>query len=254
MFNAYIDDSGTAPSQRIAVASALLIPARRILALESEWRTFCAKYQIESFHTSECVAHNPRSEFATWDDAKVEAAVARVRQITMKYVVKAFSFAVTRAEFDAEVPEKWKEFLWRDHYVWAIWHLLKLLRLWNNQHQLSEMEFVFDYLQKKPRAMIEDALGKMETYYPGTYEGHYSFRKRTEWAALQCVDLFAWYRLAAARFRFEGTPMDHIAEATHREFRKFKNGTWLSNLWITRRALRKWIQEYPAPCLEQSQR
>jgi len=250
MFNAYIDDSGTAPSQRIALASALLIPARRILALESEWKTFRAKYQIESFHSSECVYHNPRSEFAIWDDAKVEAAVARVRQITMKYAVKAISFAVTKAEFDAEASEKWKEFLCRDHYVWAVWHLLKLLRLWNSQHQLSEMEFVFDYLGKKPRAVIEDALGKMETYYPGMYEGHYSFKNRTEWAALQCADLLAWYRFAAARFRFEGTPMHPIAEATHREYRKFRNGEWLSALWINRRDLSKWIQEYPAPLAE----
>jgi hypothetical protein len=250
MFNAYIDDSGTAPSQRIVVASALLIAARRILALESEWKTFCAKYQIESFHTSECVHRNPRSEFATWDDAKVKAAAARVRQITMKYAVKAISFAVTKADFDAVMPEKWKDFLCRDAYVWAIWHLSKLLRLWNHQHQLSKMEFVFDYLEKKPRAVIQDALGKMETYYPGMYEGHYSFRKRVEWAGLQCVDLLAWYRLAAARFSFEGTPMHPIAEATHREYRKFKNGKWLSALWINGRDLRKWIQQYPVPSLE----
>jgi hypothetical protein len=247
MLNAYIDDSGTAPSQRIAVASALVIPARRILALESEWKRFCARYQIQSFHASECVHRNSKSEFATWEDAKVERAVARVRQITMKYAVKAISFTVTKAEFDAEMPEKWREFLCRDHYVWAIWHLLKLLRLWSKDHQHSEIEFVFDFQQMKPRATIEKALRDMENYYPGMYAGHYSFRKRAEWAGLQCVDLLAWSRLAAARFRFEGTPMHHIAESTIGEYRKFQNGKWISSLWINRRDLRKWIQEYPAP-------
>jgi len=247
MFNAYIDDSGTAPSQRIAVASALVIPARRILALESEWKTFCAKYQIQSFHASECVHRNSKSEFAAWDDAKVEAAVARVRQLTMKYAVRAISFAVTKAEFDAEMPEEWKKFLCRDHYVWAIWHLLKLLRRWSKEHQQSKIELVFDHLEGKPRAAIDKALRDMETYYPGTYIGHNSFRKREGWPGLQCVDLLAWCRLAAARSRFEGTPMHQIAETTKQEYRKFRNGKWLSALWINRRDLHKWLQEFPTP-------
>lgn len=249
MFNAYIDDSGTAPSQRIAVASALVIPARRILALESEWKTFCAKYQIQSFHASECVYRNPKSEFANWNDAKVEAAVARVRKVTKRYAVRAISFAITKAEFDAEMPEKWKEFFCRDPYVWAIWHLLKLLRRWSEEHQQSKIELVFDHLEGKPRAAIEKALRDMETYYPGTYAGHYSFRRREEWPGLQCVDLLTWSRLAAARSRFEGTPMHQIAKTTKQEYRKFQDGKWLSALWINKLDLRKWLQEFPAPTL-----
>lgn len=249
MFNAYIDDSGTSPSQRIAVASALLIPARRVLALESEWKAFCAKYQIQSFHASECVSRNLKSEFATWDDAKVEAAVARVRQLTMKYAVRAISFAITKAEFDAEMPEKWKEFFCRDAYVWAIWHLLKLLRRWSEEHQQSKIELVFDHLEGKPRAAIEKALRDMEAYYPGTYAGHYSFRRREEWPGLQCVDLLAWSRLAAARSRFEGTPMHQVAKTTKQEYRRFQDGKWLSALWINKLDLRKWLREFPAPTL-----
>jgi hypothetical protein len=41
--------------------------------------------------------------------------------------------------------------------------------------------------------------------------------------------------------------MHHIAETTIGEYRKFQNGKWLSALWINRRDLRKWIQEYPTP-------
>ena len=247
MFNAYIDDSGTSPSQRIAVASALVIPAGRILALESEWKTFCAKYQIQSFHASECVYRNPKSEFATWDDAKVEAAVARVRQVTKKYAVRAISFAVTKAEFDAEMPEKWKEFFCQDHYVWSIWHLLKLIRSWSEERQPPKMEFVFDHQEGKRRTAIEKALKHMEGFYPGTYAGHYSFRKRNEWAGLQCVDLLAWARLAAARFRFEGTPMHQTAKATNREYRNFGDDKWLSALWINKRDLREWLRKAPVP-------
>lgn len=225
MLNAYIDDSGTAPSQRIAIASALIIPAQRILALESEWKTFCGKYNIQSFHASECVYRNRKSEFASWEGSQVDAAVARVRRITMKYGVLAISFAVTKADFDAEMPEEWKDFIGRDHYVWAIWHLLAVIRNWNDAHAKSKVEFIFDYLEGKPRAAVEKALADMETRYPGIYEGHYSFRKRKDWASLQCVDLLAWSCLAAARLTFERTPIHPIAEKTIREYRNFRDGS-----------------------------
>lgn len=79
MFNVYIDDSGTAPDQRIAIASALIIPARRTKALEAEWENFRLKYGISQFHTSECVSRNRKSEFASWDEARVSEVLARVR-------------------------------------------------------------------------------------------------------------------------------------------------------------------------------
>ena len=250
MFNVYIDDSGTAPTQRIAIASALVIPARRILALESEWKTYCQKYGIESFHTSECVYRNPKSEFASWDEARVESAILRVRQMTRKYGVRAISFAVTKEDFDAEMPEAWKDFVGRDHYVWAIWHLLKLLRDWSHRHSESKMEFIFDHCEKRVREPIEKALADMETQYPGTYDGHYSFRKRKEWAGLQCADLLAWSCFCAARLSFEKTPIHPIAEATIREYRKFNNGEWISAVTVRRPELRKSIQKYLVPYLE----
>jgi hypothetical protein len=48
MFTAYIDDSGTAPEQKVAIATALVMPAHRIIAFQSEWNTFIESgaYQI----------------------------------------------------------------------------------------------------------------------------------------------------------------------------------------------------------------
>lgn len=56
MFTVYIDDSGTAPEQQVAIASGLIFPAKRMAAMEREWRSFLQKQGIEQFHTSECVA------------------------------------------------------------------------------------------------------------------------------------------------------------------------------------------------------
>jgi hypothetical protein len=40
VFTVYIDDSGTAPDQQVAIASGLIIPAIKAEALDKEWTTF----------------------------------------------------------------------------------------------------------------------------------------------------------------------------------------------------------------------
>jgi hypothetical protein len=250
MFNVYIDDSGTAPDQRIALASALIIPTKRIMALEEEWATFRKKYSISEFHTSECVYRNSKSEFASWDDIRVANALARVRQITMKYAVRAPSFAVTKAEFDKIMPDVWRQFIGTSHYVWAIWMLLKIIRQWSDAYDSrSQMEFVFDHMQGKPRDQVQEALSQMETLYPGVYEGHYSFRKRRDWGALQCTDLLAWSNFGAARLRFEQTPIHPLAEQTIKEFRRFRNGEWISGNALKEKDLMLAVEKHLHPLL-----
>src|ERR1700733_3532249 len=82
MYTSYIDDSGTDPKQLIAIASALIIPAIKLIPLQREWNTFLEKEGItkDGYHTSECVAHNSKTDFADWDDDCVKRVLARVRQ------------------------------------------------------------------------------------------------------------------------------------------------------------------------------
>jgi hypothetical protein len=98
MFNVYIDDSGTSPTQPVAIASALIVPAKRILALEKEWNGFLDSRRIRCFHTSECVARNSKSVFANWTDEEVRDALERVRQIAKKFPVKALSWSVKKTK------------------------------------------------------------------------------------------------------------------------------------------------------------
>lgn len=100
-FTAYIDDSGTAPDQKIASCTALIVPAKRLSSLEEEWKDFKIKEQFCDFHSSEFVARNHKSFFANWDDAKHMRVFDRAREITKKYGVKVWSFSVRKAEYDA---------------------------------------------------------------------------------------------------------------------------------------------------------
>jgi hypothetical protein len=120
MFTVYIDDSGTAPEHKVAIAAGLIFPAKRLIALEKEWNDFLGKVGIETFHTSVCVHKNHRSAFANWDDEKVRRVVSRVRQISLKYSVRGFSCAINKADHNDLVPDDLRRLVGQSHYSWAV--------------------------------------------------------------------------------------------------------------------------------------
>jgi hypothetical protein len=244
MFNVYFDDSGTAPSQRFAVAAALIIPGSRTRQLENEWANFCEKYSITDFHASVCVYKNEKSQFAGWGDDRVNKTVARVRQITMKYAIRAISYAVTKKDFEELVPDQWKDFVGEDHYAWAVRHVLRIIQRWSpGIESRSQMEYCFDFATGKTKKAIEKAMADEELLSPGKYEGHYVFGKRQEIPGLQCADLFAWACLGAARHTFENTPTHVLAETTIRAYRNHRIKGWMVGGANTRETLRASLQK-----------
>jgi hypothetical protein len=244
MFNVYFDDSGTAPSQRFAIAAALIIPGNRVRQLENEWNKFLEKYEIADFHTSVCVYKNRKHQFADWDDEKVNRAVARVRQITIKYAVRAISYAVSKKDFDELVPDRWKEFVGKDHYAWAVRHALRVIQRWSTAAESRyQLEYFFDFARGNTKKAIEKAMADAELLSPGNYEGHYVFGKRQEIPGLQCADLFAWACLGGARHTFENTPIHPIAESTIRAYRNHSIQGWMIGGANSREALRASLQK-----------
>lgn len=245
MFNVYFDDSGTAPGQRIAVAAAIIIPRRRINLIENEWQNLCKKFGINDFHTSECVHKNSKSQFANWDDEQVGKFIQRVRDVTKKYAVRAISCAITKKDFDEEMPEQWRNFIGNDHYAWAFRHVIRIIQRMDIESDYDQpLEYFFDWSDGNTKAAIEKAMGDQELLFPGKYERHYRFDKRKEVSGLQCVDLLAWSCYNAARFSFEGTPINGVAEETIKDFRRFRGGSWLFAMANTKEALRSSIRRY----------
>src|SRR5690242_7861812 len=109
MFTIYVDDSGTSPSQHIAVAAALVAPFKRWLAFENEWNRFKTKEGFKCFHTAECVANNQKSEFANWDDEKKLRVIRRIREMTKKYAVHAIALGLYKPFFDEVVTGEFRE-------------------------------------------------------------------------------------------------------------------------------------------------
>jgi hypothetical protein len=242
MFTVYVDDSGSSPTQPVAVAAALIVPAKQIPSLESNWRAFSEKHRFSDFHSSVCVAKNKRSDFANWSDEQVEGAFYRARQIIKQRASKAFSFTIHKADFDAEAPPEWRRVGGKNHYTWALRTLVNVLVTWHGQRRIeTPFEFVFDQAGKWEKVEIGMLMSQFESVLPGRFEDHYSFKERPDVPGLQAADIVAWTCFAMSRLKFRDVPMPNVARDSFRDFSSYRNREWLDALTHERQDLRQAI-------------
>src|SRR6185437_12369097 len=193
MFTVYFDDSGTAPEHRIAVASALVIPAAQIIPLDREWRSFKNKEGFSRFHAAPMAARNQNEGYGDWDTTKQERVFARVRQISKKYSIGpsgAVSFSVNKEEYEEHVPAPLRATLGVYHYTFAIQEVLKTMAGWNKSRPV---EYVFETMKRNDPRRVE-----LETALERYHIENFSFGNMKDIPGLQCADEIAWatYQLA----------------------------------------------------------
>jgi hypothetical protein len=251
MFTVYFDDSGTSPSQHVAIATAMIIPARQIIRLEREWETLKRKEGFSCFHTAEFMAQNSKSEFANWSEEKRNRVFRRVREITKKYATRVFSFAVYKEDYDQIVPADVREVSGRHHYSWAIRHVVMHLDLWKTANKIeAPLEFVFDVVGNKrtdeQRMEVDNVMEQAEEVANelgkfGEFT-NYSYRSRKTLAGLQCTDVLAWTCYQYALYTLRNTPMSEFATTAWNDF-LFHMGlhNWLIVSTIKKENLEKWV-------------
>lgn len=252
-FTLYADDSGTSPSQRVAIATALVIPTYSVPRLEGEWNEFLNKEKLTSFHTSEFVARNPKSEFASLTDDDQKRIFARVQQISKKYGVVAASVAVNKKSYDDIVLEPYRELIGKYHYTFAIRWLTALVDQWRKHSPKVRglpLEYVFDWMgepKDERRKEIEDVMKQSADFSKelgkdGDYE-NYSFRKRIGIPGLQCVDAIGWVCYQYALGRFYESPLHEFVEPAWNYFEGDRGPTgWLRAITFKKEALQKWYK------------
>ena len=232
-FTVFLDDSGTSPSHHVASATALIMPAGRVLRLESERANLKFKFGFTDFHTSEFVARNPMSDFANWPDAKTEHLWRRVREVAKKYVFQIVSFSVNKAEYESVLPQDFRQYKGISHYSWAMRHVLPLLQFWRYEHHIAEpYEFVFDWMERRDpaRREVEDVLGQAEGVaredrgVQGDYL-NYSFRQRKLVAGLQLADAIAWTNYQMALEKYRNKPPNPFAQIAWDDFERVPSPT-----------------------------
>lgn len=250
MFTVYIDDSGTDPNQQVAIATALIIPTAQIAALDREWTTLLRKENFTEFHMSECVARNPKSEFANWDELKSGRVISRVRQIGKKFGVDAISLAVKKSDYD-EVVIRHLEYADRYHYTWAIRNMIALLDKWARFSNVPRLDYIYDWMdpraQREAKVEIDTVMAQAE--YMASAEGkagqyvNYKFCRRQEVPALQCTDAIAWTCYQFALFAHEKQPLTPIAQENWDDYARHPKRDWLYAVGMKREHLKDWVKK-----------
>ena len=247
MFLIYIDDSGSAPEHKFAIAAGIVFPAKRIEAFEREWNALLDKEGVRELHASECVAHNPRSDFADWDDGRSERVLLRAQEIILKYSVKALSVGIHKQDYNEVVPKEMWLSVSQSHYVWALSSLLGLSYDWASQHA-TLMQYVFDTAAKEEKRDIQEAVDYSEAIYAGHFSGHFSFRSRREVPGLQAADLYAWVNYQAACDTRFGIPIKPAAEKLWFPFILRNRQKWCTIQSLNRAGLEMWVEKtYGSP-------
>lgn len=253
-FTVYLDDSGTSPSQRVAIATAMIIPAYQIIRLENEWAKLTEKEKFSDFHTSEFAARNPKTVFGKWDDTKRNRVFRRVREITKKYGTIVYSFAVNKKDYDELVPKEFRQHIGEYHYTWAVRHIIKFLDEWrfSRPDTPPPFEYVFDWMGKptdERRMEVDTVMDQRESWANGNENRvgdyiHYGFRRREELPALQCADVLAWTCYRYALFAFHKTPPQPFAEVAWNDFSEHQGQyNWLKAITVRREHLQKWVDK-----------
>jgi len=253
-FTVYLDDSGTSPSQKVANATALIVPASRILLMEQEWKNLKSKEQFKDFHTSIFVARNHKSEFANWSDEKQKRVFERVRQVTKKFGVKVWSFTLDKDDYDATIPSHSRQYAGTYHYTWAIRHVMTFLDAWRIAHRAQPLTYLFDWAERNDpcRLEIEAVMDKAELKarekygIAGRYT-KYNFEPRQDHAGLQCVDCLAWTCYQYGLLEFRKKPVHLFAEIAWNDFARYRNGQgrpddWFTALTLKKASLQRWVE------------
>jgi len=246
MFNFYIDDSGTDPNQKVAVAAGVVIPTSKLKRLEEEWNCFLGKYEIEYFHTSACLARD--AQFAAWNDDKVQSAFDRVQQLTFKYAVKAYCIAINKDVQEKIIPKHMRDAMGKGPFIAALSSLLGLSYDFAFSRSVP-MEYIFESTNnKRLKRDIDEAMEYSETRGYGThFSEHYTFRYNKESPGLQMADFYAWhaYQLACMHHYFK--PCHNLAMKTIGHFAK-RSAPEPEKAWSTMQtqnaeAARKWVEQ-----------
>lgn len=247
MFTLFLDDSGTRPTHKIAVATALVIPGAQIVRLESEWKKFKEKEDFDCFHASPCNAAD--GEFRSWDDTKIDRAFARVRQISKKYGILAVSASVKKSYFDETVPDQYRKYTYKHHYSWCVSYAIAYAAMWKDSRNIGyPFEFIFSWMNPESperdeieRVMDYSERAEREKGRSGEYVG-YTFRPSQEIPGLQCVDDVAWVCNRYALYKIEQKDLPQRAKLGWDAYGgESADAGWLRAFTFTRENLRKHV-------------
>lgn len=250
LFSVYLDDSGTALDQPIASATALIIPRKQVLDLETHWNRFVKSQGISDFHASACAAapRTKEKQYHYLDELAKNHIFMRVRQFCKTYGVQTFGFSVYKLDFDSVINGEFRRYA-GSHYAWAVRHVLREVELWRKEKKIVEpLQYTFDWQEigSDARDEIDDLMGQACEWQKELL--FHDFKPRREIPGLQCVDLLAWLTFQLGLNNFHQKPMEGLASECIDDFENYypngkvpANKKWFQVPTVLGPALRNWF-------------
>jgi hypothetical protein len=198
----YLDDSGTHPTSKIALAAAWVAPVKMWERFTADWRGAQNKYGFKTFHASECAWNNPKSEFADesiWNEDKKRMVFARLTQIMTMRIMCGFGMSVGVQDYLEVIPERAREKTGKYHYTWVLRAVLGMIEQWRTARGFTQpTEYIFDRMAKgEAKKEIESCFAESQNptdnlHKYGIYKGCHSFRDKADILPLQASDTAAW--------------------------------------------------------------
>jgi hypothetical protein len=216
----YIDDSGTDPSNPIAVAAGWIAPLKNWVQFCAEWDKAKKSDSFKCFHTSDCMASNGKTEFKDWDVARKKRTLPYLVKIIRKHAVKGFGMAVQKSEYDRAIRGILRRVCGESHYTWAVRTVIGQIEEWRKAHPKYSIatDYVFDWMEPgEPKRQEIEAIFKAAEkdsdalHKYGITVNCMDFKKRCDVPPLQAADIAAWSVLKKSLFEFSGRePSDRL--------------------------------------------
>lgn len=188
-FEIYLDESCTNESDPMFAVGGYIIDSDAAVAMDAEWRTVLAKYEIPHFHMVDCCHGNE-----AFEGMKVEQRDPIARHfidLTKKYVTWGMAVGINRQRFDEDVAGA-------DCYSFALRECATSLLGYSagqnmNGHSVSkDISFFFEagHTHKGlANAFFSEQMKK--SVYPEYYRGH-SFVPKEESPIVQAADILSY--------------------------------------------------------------
>ena len=253
MMSLYMDDSGTSPSQDIAIAAGWLGTLQSWKGFEKDWNKVRSieSNKFECMHMNEFVWDH--GEFENWGDLdKKLRLVPKLTNIINNRSTKGFAIAVAKSEFDAIVPKTLRKQGFENHYTYAVRIVLGMIHKWLIQTHTQDLSvhYIFDHLNRSDprRTELERVFTTIGTHdenfhnYGLTGDG-ISFMPRCEVSPLQAADMLAWTAFQVVRDELKLARLNPIAGSCFTEFYLHNNRRHLEAGYHTPQHLREWVRE-----------
>jgi len=191
MLTAYFDDSGTSPTDPVAVVAGYLASARMWNRFNEQWESLLRKYEITKVHRAEL--ENFKGEFANWKPARRTEFVKKAHAIIRRCTYVGVGLALIKDDLKDEIPKD-TALAQFEIFSWCAHGCLAGIRSWcdDKKHQ-EHVEYVFEagtegqnQFHRTMEVLYKDSLTRAQNRIQG-----WSFQGK-ETAPLQAADIIAY--------------------------------------------------------------